>query len=206
VQTLLGVKSPCVGVDGGFEMMEVAAQCAKYGWTMLVGDSPKYWLHTRKKGPPVRRPFSPYIKTDPLKGKTGQGRSYAVSMFWSNPSIKNLLWNLRHHLTRHNWELPIDIAPEYRDGIDSEIKQWITKKGSAVPVMEWTKIKAYNHPWDIECMITAIAVAAGLLGFDVEEDEPAPATPARPSAPPRAADEAPTAPHEKDDQLLLLKV
>lgn len=202
LQLATKVRPACVAVDGGFQMMEVAAQCAKYGWTMLVGDDPEFFLHKRKKGPPLRRPFSPGFKTDPFKGKTGQGKTYCWTMFWSNPAIKNLLWNLRHGLSRHKWEIPADVPPDYRDGIDSEVKQWLPKKGSAVPVPTWVKVKAYNHPWDDECMQVVLAVAAGYLTFDVEEDEkePDPAAVARPPA----AGEAPVPPHALPDQLELL--
>jgi hypothetical protein len=192
-------------VDGGFEMMEVAAQCAKYGWTMLIGDDPDYFLHKRKNAKPLRRPFSPGFKTDPLKGKTGAGRNFAYSMFWSNPAIKGVLWNLRHGLTRHKWELPSDVPPEYRDGIDSEIKKWMPKKGSPVLVPQWVPIKAYNHPWDDECMQTVLAVAAGCINFDIEEDkqpdgtEPKAGTPAE-----EKKSDVPTPPHDKPDQLELL--
>jgi len=129
-------------------------------------------------------------------------------MFWSNPTIKNQLWNLRHSLTRHQWELPADLPPEYRDGIDSEIKKWEIKKGNAVPEPVWRKIKTYNHPWDCECMQTVLAVMVGDLGFDIEEDRKAP-EPQKPAdaqkenAPKKDADSV-TAPHEEPDQLELL--
>lgn len=203
LQLAVKVRPACIGIDGSFEMMEVAAQCAKYGWTMLIGDDPEFFLHKRKSGTPLRRPFSPLFKTDPYKGKAGQGRTFCYSMFWSNPAIKNLLWNLRHGLTRHKWEIPHDVPPEYRDGIDSEIKQWLPKKGSAVPVPTWVKVKAYNHPWDDECMQVVLAVAAGYLTFDIEEDSQ-PDGSENPSAAARPAKEGPVAPHDKPDQLELL--
>lgn len=208
LQVRLGVKSAHVAVDGGFEMMEVAAQCAKYGWTMLVGDSPEYFLHKQKVGKPLRRPFSPLFKTDPLKGKHGAGRSFCWTMFWSNPAIKGLVWNLRHGLTRHKWEIPSDVPPEYRDGIDSEIKKWMPEKGSPVLVVKWVPIKAYNHPWDDECMQAVLAVAGGFLTFDIEEEHQKPdgtdgaagaATGER-----KAKGEAPAPPHSQPDQLELL--
>jgi hypothetical protein len=206
LQLALGVRPACVGVDGGFEMMEVAAQCAKYGWTMLIGDDAELFLHKRKNAKPVRRPFSPLFKTDPYKGKTGAGKSYCWSMFWSNPAIKGLLWNLRHGLTRHKWEIPADIPVEYRDGIDSEVKKWVCKKGSSVLVPTWVPIKAYNHPWDDECMQAVLAVAAGCLSFDIEEDQQPDATDDRAAVAARAERKGgePTAPHDKPDQLELL--
>lgn len=207
LQMRLGAKSAHVAVDGSFEMMEVAAQCAKYGWTMLIGDDPDYFLHKQKQGKPLRRPFSPLFKTDPLKGKTGAGRSFCWSMFWSNPAIKGLLWNLRHGLSRHKWGQPHDVPPEYRDGLDSELKKWMPKKGSPVLVPQWTQIKAYNHPWDDECMQTVLAVAGGFLSFDIEEDsqpDGADSTAAGAAGGEKKGTEAPTPPHDKPDQLELL--
>lgn len=201
LQLALAVRPANVGVDGSFEMAEVAAQCAKYGWTMLVGDDPDYFLHKRKKGPPLRRPFSPFFKYDPLKGKKGAGRAFAVAMFWSNPAIKQMLWNLRHGRARHRWEIPSDVPPDYRDGIDSEVKRNVIKKDSPVAVPTFVKIKRYNHPWDDECMQVVLAVAAGLLTFDIEEDEQ-PADPK--AAPSEKKSGAPSAPHHQPDQLELL--
>lgn len=205
VQLALKVDAACVAVDGSFETMEVAAQCAKYGWTMLIGDPANHFPHTRKKGPPLRRPFSPLFRTDPLKGKIGAGRSFCATMRWSNPAVKNLLWNLRHGLSRHRWEVPSDVPPEYRDGLDSEVKRWEPKKGSGVLVPTWVKTKNYNHPWDDECMQTVLAVAAGLLTFDIEEDAPAPSETSSPAAPaPKSpAASAPRPPHAQPDQLEL---
>lgn len=202
LQRALGIPASCVCVDGSFQMMEVAAQCAKYGWTMLIGDDPEFFLHKRKKGPPLRRPFSPLFKTDPLKGKNGAGRSFCWTLRWSNPAIKSLLWNLRHGLTRHKWELPADVPIDYRDGIDSEVKRFVPKKGSPVPVATWVPVKRNNHPWDVECMQTVLAVVTGCLTFDVEEDAPPPAHEKR-GAGERGAD-TPKAPHHEPDQLELL--
>jgi hypothetical protein len=94
------------------------------------------------------------------------------------------------------------VPPEYRDGLDSEVKRYVPKKGSAVPVAVWVKVKAYNHPWDDECMQCVCAIHAGALSFDIEEDAQ-PASPAAKSEPAKSA--APIAPHHRDEQLTLLK-
>lgn len=211
LQRLLGVKPACVGIDGSFEMMEVAAQCAKYGWTVLIGDDPKFFSWPQKKGPPARKPYSRIFEIDPGKGKASQGRAVAKAMRWSNPSIKNVLWNLRHGLTKHQWELPADLGADYRDGIDSELKKLTYPKGSPVPVWVWEKIKANNHPWDCECMQTVIAIAAGFLSVDVEDEAPPPPAktpppgdPASPRSPANNPAATPSAPHAQPEQLSLL--
>ena len=202
ISQALGVPPARVGVDGSFDMMEVAAQCAKYGFTMLIGDDPEYFMHKRKKGTPIRRPYSELFKVDPGKGTRNQGRSICIAMRWSNPAIKNVLWNLRHGLTKLKWELPGDLSPSWRDGIDSEEKRRKLKRGTAEPVYEWTRYKRNNHPWDCECMQIVMAVAAECLSFDVEEkpeDKPKDKTPPAPKK-----TEAPTPPHDQVEQLELL--
>lgn len=201
LQLAMGVQPACVCIDGSFEMMEVAAQCAKYGWTMLIGDDPDSFLHKpkRKGEKPRRLPYSERFRVDPGKGKASQGRRFCWAFRWSNPAIKNMTWNLRHGLTQHKWEVPDDVSPSYREGIDSEAKRRIIQKKTGGPKWVWVQLIANNHPWDNACMQTVVAVAAGCLSFDIEEDEqPNDAAGAAP------AKDGPTAPHAQPEQLELL--
>jgi hypothetical protein len=183
-------------------MMEVAAQAAKYGWTMLIGDELDAFLHKQKRGPARRLPFSERFRVDPGKGKASQGRRSAWAFRWSNPSVKNVLWNLRHGLTRHRWEVPDDASPSYREGIDAEAKRRIVQKKTGGPKWVWVQLLGNNHAWDCECMQVVVAIAAGCLTFDVEQEEE-PAAAARPG---RQDEEAPTAPHDQPEQLVLAGV
>lgn len=201
LQTQIGVTPKFVCVDGSFEMMEVAAQCAKHGWTMLIGDDAEHFPHKRKNALPARLPYSERFRVDPEKGKKGQGRRFCWAIRWSNPTIKNLLWNIRHGLTRHNWETADDISPSYREGIDSEAKRKVVTKQTGKPKWLWMQLIPNNHPWDCECMQTVVAVASGCLGFDVEESGT--------DGSEQALDEkhsAPLAPHDRPEQLELLRV
>lgn len=199
LQLALAVTAPCVCVDGSFEMMEVAAQCAKYGWTMLIGDDAEAFLHRRANRDPLRLPYSERFRVDPGKGKASQGRRFCWAFRWSNPSIKNMLWNLRHGLAKHVWEVPHDVSPSYREGIDAEAKRRVIVKKTGAPKWVWVQMLRNNHAWDCECMQVVVAVAAGCLSFDVEEPE-APTPLARPVA------HSPQPPHGKPEQLELLAV
>lgn len=198
LQLALDVPAKFVCVDGSFEMMEVAAQCAKYGWTMLIGDDAEYFLHKRKDRSPSRLPYSARFRVDPSKGKAAQGRRFCWAIRWSNPSIKNMLWNLRHGLTNHKWEVARNVSPTYREGIDSEAKRRIVQKKNGAPKWVWVQLHKNNHPWDCECMQTVVAIASGCLSFDVEDTEPA--EPGSPGSPPS---DTPTAPHDQPEQLEL---
>jgi len=199
LQTALEVTPRCVAIDGGFNLMEVAAQAAKYGWTILLGDDAATFLHKRKKRPPVRLPYSPRFAVDPAKGTAGQGRRLAYGFRWSNPTIKNQLFNLRHGAVAVEWELPSDISPSYREGIDSEAKRREMNKKTGVAKWVWVQLHPNNHAWDCECMQVVVAIIAGTLSFDVEVDVEAPAPP----QPAHRSRTAPVAPHQTAEQLEL---
>lgn len=203
LQLALGVDASCVCIDGSFEMMEVAAQCAKYGWTMLIGDDAEVFLHRRKGREPRRLPFSERFRVDPGKGKASQGRRACWAFRWSNPSIKNVLWNLRHGLAKHTWEIPHDVSPSYREGIDAEAKRRVVVKKTGAPKWVWVQLLPNNHAWDCECMQVVVAIAAGCLTFDVEPEE----QPQKPDAAARRqAADSPQPPHDKPQQLELIAV
>lgn len=215
--TTLGIRPPCVNIDGGYEMMEVAAACARYGWTMLRGDDAETFLHkpTRQHPKGRRRPFSPKKWADPHKGKASAGRTGCWYFEWSNPSIKNILWNLRHAVGTR-WELPADLSPEYKDQIDSEHKKKFVSKTTGAVEWRWIQYKDANHLWDCECMQVVCALIAGLIDFDLVEEAVPPSTsnPAEPTPTDAAAPDAGhrpaqtkgslTPPHDQPQQLTLL--
>jgi hypothetical protein len=202
LETLMGVMPACVCVDGSFEMMEVAAQCAKYGWTMLIGDDPEFFTHRRKDKSPQRLPYSERFRVDPEKGRAGQGRRFCWAFRWSNPSIKNMLWNLRHGLTSHQWEVAQNVSADYREGIDAEVKKRIITKKTGMPQHVWVQLIDNNHPWDCECEQVVVAVVAGLLTFDVEAEETKSGQSEEQS--PRSRRTGPVAPHQVPEQLELI--
>jgi hypothetical protein len=202
LQLALQVRPACVCVDGAHEMNFIAGICAKYGWTVLIGDDPETFPHKPKKRgeKPIQRPFSPRFKIDPMRGKAGAGRTYAFAFYWSNPSVKTITWNLRHG-EGARWELPQDVSPTYRDEIDSEVRKREIDKKTGRPRYRWIQTKQDNHAWDCENMQTVCALIAELIPFDVEpeEEEAKPDAAEEPKKP-----EKPTAPHDQPEQLALL--
>jgi hypothetical protein len=80
----------------------VYAMCLRNGWIALRGDDRKSWLHVfieqTKEGPKrrtVERSYSAPVKGDPEAGRIGQGKQFAMLIYWSNPTIKNRLARMR---------------------------------------------------------------------------------------------------------------
>lgn len=197
LETALGVKPACVAVDGQYMMRTVAGWCARYGWTMLLGEPDKTFPH-RAKRPGEKAPQLPYsrrYRTDPRVGRSGAGRRFAWTFRWSNPSIKPITWNLRHGLGP-KWETPDDIPEPYRDGIDSEVLARQINRKTGKPENYWKQIKINNHPWDDENMQTTCALIANLIPFDLQ-NEPSPEKEKSKNTPP-------SAPHDKPQQLELI--
>lgn len=226
LQLALGVNDPCVCIDGSYDMMDVAATCAKYGWVMLCGDDPDHFRHAppknKKNAKPRLRPFSPRQWLDPHKGKAAAGRTGCWRIYWSNPTVKNILYRQRHAVGTR-WELPADLSPDYKDQIDSEHKIKIVSKKTNAIEWTWVKYKEANHLWDCECMQTVFALILGLIDYDAPAGE-APATPPPSESPPSSASSVsspssplppspksspsshlPLAPHDQPEQLTLLQ-
>lgn len=205
LQHELGIENDrCVAVDGGHQLLRIAGWAAKYGWTVLCGDDKEAWPHyPKRKGKrskkPVMRAYSPRKRVDPLRGKKGAGRYLAYVFHWSNPSVKDFLWRLRHG-RGVAWEVAEDVSDNYRAELDAERKQRVWDKLGRKYREWWINIapdKA-NHAWDCECMLIVLAMIAGILAFDLEDDDEDP--PPEEKKPPAK----PEAPHDRPDQLELL--
>lgn len=176
-QLELGIKDPCVCVDGGNELLKVARTCARFGWTVLEGSHRESFSHARKNAKPVSKPFSPRRWIDPGRGTKQAKRRRVASFMWSNPSVKSLTWNLRHGRGAE-WLLPRDLPDEYRTQIDSEVKQRIINPKTGSQAFIWKVLNPSdpnNHGWDCENMQTVCALIANLLPYDlddVNQDDP----------------------------------
>jgi hypothetical protein len=204
LQVRFKVKAPCVALDGGDELLKICAIAAQRGWTVLVGDDPETFPHraARPGARPILRPYSPRRKVDPHRGTALARRRFAYVFYWSNPSVKNITWRLRHGRGAP-WELPADLSPEYRLGIDSEVKvRLVNRRDGAVSYL-WKNIapNKFNHHWDWENMQTVCALIAGLLRFEIN-DNTAPDPTAKPAPPPPGT--APALPADQPEQLELL--
>jgi hypothetical protein len=203
IQARFHIKSACVCVDGGDRLLDIASTCASRGWTILVGDDPEAFPHKAKRAgaKPVLRAYSPRRKIDPHRGTKLAKRRFAYLFYWSNPSVKNILWRLRHGRGA-KWELSHDLPADYRLGIDSELKFRHVNPRTAAVTYHWKNVapNRFNHPWDCECMQIVCALIAGILVWDVNATAAPDADALKESKPPVPA---PVAPHDQADQLAL---
>jgi hypothetical protein len=156
------------GIDCGYEMYRVFEMCVRNGWVALRGEDKQDYTHEDK----VKRPYSIMYKGDPRTGKSYAGRVRCPLFYWSNPSIKDLLWNLKSG-KGSEWLVP-DLGSAilwgerdpkklvYAEGVDSERKIYNLEKDSFAP--RWTKIRRANHPWDAECMQVVYAYMGKCFG------------------------------------------
>lgn len=202
-QLELGIKDKCVCVDGGDRLLYIAGVCARFGWTVFVGDDREFMPHiVRGRKKPILRAWAPRKRVDPGRGSKLQGRVFAWCFLWSNPSVKNIAWRNRHgHGIKMEW--PADLPQFYRDGLDSEAKIRVIAKANGQVTYVWKKLHEFNHPWDLFCMRTAAALIAGIIAFDLD-DNARPDPTAKKLKP--ADDATPTAPHDRPEQLELAAV
>lgn len=162
------IKKHLVGLDCAYERYRVFDMCHRNGWTAMCGDDRKEWLHAYDDRKGVLRPFSPFTAGDPRSGKTYFNRGYCLVVNWSNPVIKDLLWNLKSGKGRP-WvarDLGPELSEKYAKGVDSERKREVIDRFGRM-VLRWMKIRA-NHPWDCECMQVVFACIAECFSFGVE--------------------------------------
>lgn len=156
------------GIDASYETYKVYDMCVRNGWTALKGDEKIDYTHEGK----IKRPYSPIVYGDPRTGKSYAGRTRCPVFYWSNPSIKDLLWALKSG-KGSEWLVP-DLGTDviwgeketkklvYAEGVDSERKLYqVDKHGNFAP--HWTRIRR-NHPWDCECMQVVFASMARCFG------------------------------------------
>jgi hypothetical protein len=152
----LGIHRNLVFVDAGHATYEVYKQCAKYGWTALMGDARATYHHRLADGKKVHRFYSP-------KRKVSLTHSQVCSVFyWSNLNIKDMLARLRRNQDPSKgatWEIPADTDEDYLRQMESEKR---TKKNDK---WIWLQIgDRANHLWDCEAMQVTAAVMLKLIG------------------------------------------
>lgn len=161
-----------VALDCAYMTYSVYEMCVRNGWAAMRGEDRVDYLH--EDG--VRRPYSEPVRGDPRSGKVYAGRAFCPVFKWSNPTIKDLTWNLKEGKGAP-WAV-CDLGPElseiYAKGVDSERKvEAFDRFGRSV--LQWKKRRA-NHPWDDECMQVVWACMAGLFifGKNMPENGPEP--------------------------------
>ena len=161
-----GINPVFVGIDGGDQLTYIAGICARFGYIILegAGNTRTSFPHKKGKGT-VYKAYAPKRRVDPLRGKRGAKRKIAWSFMWSNYSVKNILWRLRHGLGKE-WALYDNLPESYVSGIDSEIKKRVTVKRTGGSQFIWYRTNRENHPWDCEAMSVVMAMIRGIIVFD----------------------------------------
>lgn len=205
LQVALAVADPAVCIDGGHALLEVAKWCARYGWTILIGDptEAKSFTHRRKGKSPVERPFTPRFQVDPLRGKAGAGAKFAYAFKWSGQSVRGITYNLRHG-RGPKWELPADLSADYRAQIDSFVLKRILDRKSGRPRYIWAQTQTDDHFADAEHMQTVCALIAEILPFDLSPDDVPPGQGSDTASRKPESGAGPAAPHDQPEQLELL--
>ena len=140
VQERFNVHANLVFVDAGHATYDVYRECAKQGWTALMGDKRATFTHKVKGRKSVERFYSPRRKV-----VLGRGQTCSV-FYWSNLNIKDTLARLRRNQDPDKgpvWEVPDDIDDEYLAQMESEHRvreggKWIWKQIGSRP----------NHDFD----------------------------------------------------------
>jgi phage terminase large subunit GpA-like protein len=159
-QARFQVHGSLVFVDAGYNSYEVYRQCARRGWTALMGDAHGSFTHKTQKGR-VQRFYSPVRKV-------ALGRGLVCRMhFFGNLPLKDILARLRREAQEDGqplWQIPADAPEEYRAQLESEHR--VQKGGKWI----WVQIgNRANHYLD--CCVMQV-VAATMLKIVGREADP----------------------------------
>lgn len=171
LQERFGVSSRLVFVDAGYDSPRVYDQCAKHGWTALMGQDRASYRHVirdTKTGRAIYRDryYSPVRRVDRGNGKA------ARLHYYSNLAAKDILARLRRNqdpTKGTTWEVYEGVPEEYLRQMESERR---VKRGAK---WIWEPIgKRHNHAWDLETMQIVAACMVKVLGSESLTAEPAP--------------------------------
>ena len=170
LQERFGIHSSLVFVDAGYATYDVYRECARRGWTALMGDRRPTFVHKTKAGRSIQRFYSP-------RRKVVLGHNQHCSVFYfANLGTKDALARLRRNqdpARGATWEVPDDIDDEYLTQMEGERR---VKKGGK---WLWERIgKRGNHGLDLEAMQVCAAFMLKLIGREAvvepSASEPAP--------------------------------
>jgi hypothetical protein len=178
IQTRLKIPDKRTMMDAGNSFHgKVYDQCAKYGWTALIGRAEDYFTVRGQDNKPVKRYYSapdhvvaPTVRLAPT-AQFPQGRRAQVLFFhWASDPIKDILANLRN-TGSPVWEFPQDAPPEYVRHMNSERKRATVDKRTKRTRLRWTFTGRPNHLWDCEAMQVLTAQILGILP-DMAQEAP----------------------------------
>jgi hypothetical protein len=145
-----GVYSGLVFLDANWNHWEVYQQCAKHGWTALIGDKRATFIH-RQDGRNIVRFYS-----------EAQRIGVGCNMHrFSNLNVKDCLARLRRNEAGGpTWEIADDAPEEYKSSLASEHRKqqdngtWLWEQIGSRP----------NHDWDTEVMQVCVALMLKIIG------------------------------------------
>lgn len=162
LQERFGVHNSLVFLDAGYASSQIYHECARRGWTAMMGDARNTFVHRNKGKVPIQRFYSP-------RRKVVLGRNLACSMFyWGNLPVKDTLARLRRNqdpATGPVWLVPDDVSDDYVAQMSGEHR--VQKNGKWM----WVQIgNRAQHYWDAEAMAVAAAYMLKLVGVESVAD------------------------------------
>ena len=156
LQERFNVHSKLVFVDAGYASSMVYHECAKRGWTAMMGDQRSTFVHRVKGKQPIQRFYSP-------RRRIVLRHDLVCDMFfWGNLPIKDTLARLRRNRDAEKgplWEIPEDVSADYLAQLNSEHR--VQKNGQ----WRWVQIgERANHMLDAESLAVAGAYMSKCLG------------------------------------------
>jgi hypothetical protein len=154
-----------VGVDSRYKPDEVRLQCARHGWTALIGDDRQFFRHDdgQGRGGKVMRLYSDVQRIEiGISGVEGQ-RLHALQFLFAKQTATDLLDNFVSGRIA-GWQRAADMPPEYEYQMMGEVRGFVKGK------LMWVKVHD-NHAWDCEVMQLVLASMAKLVWERLEPRE-----------------------------------
>lgn len=155
IESRFDVPPALVFVDAGHDSFNVYRECAKRGWTALMGDKRGVFPHRLRSGKTVMRFYSP-------RRRVNMGTKSCNVHYFSNLNVKDCLARLRRNREGNGptWEV-YEAGEDYAKQMESEHR--VQKNGNWV----WEQIGSRpNHYFDCEVMSVCAALMLKLVGSD----------------------------------------
>jgi hypothetical protein len=164
VQDKFSIYGQLVFMDAGHAPYDVYRECAKRGWTALIGDKRATFPHRTKSGKQLQRFYS-------TRRRVSIGHRTCAVHYFSNLNIKDSLARLRRNQVADEtgsptWQVYDNPGNDYIVSMESEHR--IKDKGHWI----WKQIgNRPNHLWDCEVMQIAAATMLKLIGRESITEE-----------------------------------
>jgi phage terminase large subunit GpA-like protein len=154
------IENSIIDSGNGQSTAEVYRWCRATGWKAAKGDSSEGYIHRDPVSGRSFRRLWQISRVEPAIGKIG-ARQVTIRLYrWSNPGIKDLLFDSMTG-TIPGWELPKDIGDDYLSQISAEHRvEVVDHLGHSKFV--WKQTRRDNHLLDCELMICVALVASRL--------------------------------------------